>query len=351
MTFFLRKIKSKPKKLLITRTDRIGDFVLTLPVFEAVSQQLNIEYSILCQEAVLPILENNPFLNSVISIKSTDSSEKVSEIIRRYNFDALLVLVNDSFSINLLPHLKHIPVRIGPLSKVKTLLYYSHPVIQKRSRSIQNEAEYNLELFKIFDHNINVQIKPKVYVETAEKEGFKNQFNDIQFELRKTIIFHSGMAGSALNWKDNKYEKLLRKLTDLDVNIILTGYSKQEHHRNKVLFEQQQNHRYIYNLTGNLNLRELIILYSLADIFVGPSTGPTHIANACNLKIFSFYPPIQVQSKTRWQPYLANSNIFTPNAVCNQKYKCIKEKCPEFYCMDQISVSEVLESILTETQN
>ena len=348
MTFFLRKIKSKPKRMLITRTDRIGDFILTLPVFEAVYQQLNIEFTVLCQETVLPILENNPFVKNIIAIKSKDSIDKIITKIKQYNFDTLLVLVNDSITTSLLPHLKSIPIRIGPLSKPKAFLNYSHPVLQKRSRSLQNEAEYNLELLKLFDPNINVQIKPKVYVGSTEKESLKKAYNHIQFDLRKTIIFHSGMSGSALNWSFNCYQKLLLMLTELNVNIILTGYSETEEKRNQKLLQQVKAKELVYNLTGELTLRDLIVLHALSDIFIGPSTGPTHIANASGLKIFSFYPPIQVQSKLRWQPYLADSNIFTPAVTCHQKYSCIKEKCSEFYCMDQISVLKVYESIYSE---
>ena len=337
--------------MLITRTDRIGDFVQALPVFEAVCKQLNIEFTVLCQDTVLPILENNPFVKSVIAINSGDSIDKTISEINPYKFDALLVLVNDPITTNLLPYLKSIPIKIGPLNKPKALIHYSHPALQKRSRSLQNEAEYNLKLLKIFDPNINVQIKPKVYVGSAEKALLKKAFVTIQFDKRKTIIFHSGMSGSALNWNFKYYQELFSKLAELDVNIILTGYSEIEEKRNDILLKQLRFQNFVYNLTGKLTLRDLIVLHSLSDVFIGPSTGPTHIANACGLKIFSFYPPIQVQSKQRWQPYLADSIIFTPRARCGQKYKCIREKCPEFYCMDQISVSEVYGSIYAEIMN
>lgn len=348
MTILLRKLKTRPQKILISRTDRIGDFILTLPVFEALGQQFSANFTILCQDTVVPILEHNPFVQNIISVKSTDSTKNICTKIIKENFDAIIVMVNDPFILKILPHLKSIPVRIGPLSKLKAFSLYTHPVIQKRSKSILNEAEYNLELLKIFDQKVNVQIKPKVYVENSEKDQLKRRLNYIQFEKRKTIIYHTGMSGSALNWDDQNYEILLTKLAKLDVNIVLTGYSESEKKRNIYLIEQLPNKKNIFDLTGQVILRELIVLHALSDIFVGPSTGPTHIANAAGLKIFSFYPPIKVQSKTRWQPYLANAKIFSPNVSCGQKYKCIENKCLDYDCMKLISVTEVFNAVQSE---
>lgn len=294
-------------------------------------------------------MKDNPYVENVFAISPNSNNDQLSSFIRENNFDGLLVLVNDPLLSKVFNNLKKIPVRIGPLSKPKSIFQFTHPVIQKRSRSMFNEAEYNLELLKIFDPNINVQIKPKVYIQADEQKQLRTKFPDLFLDEKRIIIFHSGMAGSALNWNQNNYSTLLDKLSRLDIKIILTGNSVSEKERNQRL-QDSVNKRNLFNFSGKLSLRELATLYSLSNIYIGPSTGPTHIANAVGLKVFSFYPPIKVQSKKRWQPYLGNSTIFSPDIPCDQKYKCIKQKCKHYYCMDLITVEEVFEAIKREVR-
>ena len=148
MAHFLRKLKQHPQHILVARPDRLGDFVLTLPVLEILRTVYEFEFTVLCQEAVKPLLENNPFVDTIITVKP--DREVLIDEIRTQNFDCILVLVNDPVMRKLLSKLHFIPVRIGPLSRPIALFHFTHPVVQKRSRSLRNEAEYNLELLEIF---------------------------------------------------------------------------------------------------------------------------------------------------------------------------------------------------------
>ncbi len=346
MAIFLRKLQKIPTNILVSRTDRIGDFVLTLPVLEALHNR-GIKPSVLCRTMVTPLLENNPFVDHIITVDEPDSNP--IDQTRSYGFDSLLVLVNDPIIRNLLPHLKHIPVRVGPLSKPSVFFSYTHPVLQKRSRSLMNEAEYNLELLKIFGVSSETPHRPKLYFQEEEIQAFRSERSEILGEVNgdPLIIYHQGMGGSALNWSEKNYQTLLNGLLDCGYRVVLTGNGKEETERNIHLFKTLKpgyaNH--LFNLTNVLSLRQLSLLIHLSDLFIGPSTGPTHLANAVGTEIISFYPPIQVQSTRRWGPYLSSSALYTPDVPCGQKYKCIKEKCPHFYCMDNIIPEDVLQQV------
>ncbi len=343
MALFLRKLTYKPKRILVARTDRIGDFILTLPVLEALKKG-GVEPSILCQSAVTPLLENNPFVDQIITVDDPDSDP--IDAIRSHEFECLLVLVNDPIIRGLLPYLKHIPLRIGPLSKPSVFFAYTHPVLQKRSRSLMNEAEYNLELLEVFGLKVNEPIRPQLYFRDSEIQAFQTEHNGIfkNTSNEPLIIFHQGMGGSALNWREESYRILLEGLLDKGYRVILTGNGEEEAERNRGCKDSVHS-RFpdrISDLTNQLSLRQLGLLIHLADLFIGPSTGPTHLANAVGTENISFYPPIQVQTKRRWGPYLSSAATFTPNVHCGQKYHCIREKCSHFYCMDLILPGDVL---------
>ncbi|MBU2643136.1 glycosyltransferase family 9 protein [bacterium] len=346
MAIFLRKLKKIPQRILVARTDRIGDFVLTLPVLE-VLRNAGLAPSVLCRELVIPLLENNPFVDQVITVDGADS-DPLAEILSA-GFDGLLVLVNDPTIRRLLPHLKDIPVRIGPLSKPAVFFSYTHPVLQKRSRSLMNEAEYNLELLEIFGLKPVAPPRPRLYFQEAEMGALRKAHTDI-FRVgpgAPRIVFHQGMGGSALNWGEQHYQDLLQGLLDAGYRIVLTGDGAEEAKRNRRLRLEMQSgfSDQLFDLTNGLSLRQFSVLIHLCDLFIGPSTGPTHLANAAGTRIISFYPPIQVQSARRWEPYQSSSHIYTPDVPCGQKYRCIREKCPHFYCMDNIKPGDVLKTI------
>jgi len=349
MALFLRSLKKRPQNILIARTDRIGDFVLTLPVFSAIQNQLGMEFSVLCQESVTPLLKNNPDTKSIITV--SENLDELAEEIKKHQFDALVVLVNDRFIRRLLPKLKFIPVRIGPLNKASALFAYTHPVIQKRSKSICNEAEYNLELLKIFGQSEISGSRPQLYFANEEIEALRSRLPKLleSSSLPKTFtILHQGMGGSALNWKQTSYFSLLSMILKQGHSVIMTGTGKEEVQQNRKFSDQLKGDypNQLFDITNKISLRELAILIHLGNLFIGPSTGPTHIANAAGTSIISFYPPIQVQSTKRWEPYLGISALFTPDVPCGQKFRCIGEKCRDYYCMDLITPEAVFETYL-----
>ncbi len=348
MDFILRRLRRRPKRVLLSRTDRIGDFILTLPVLEAMKRHIGIDFAVLCRESVAPLLEGNPHCGRAIPIRQGDSPQRTLRAIREGQFDCLLVLVNDPTIRKLLPELRHIPNRIGPLSKLQTLLHYTHPILQKRSKSIKNEAEYNMDMLRLFDRKTDWKIRPKLYLNEAEIKETRCRFSAPFRSPKPKIVLHAGMGGSALNWPEFRYQKLIERLVELDNVVILTGAGREERKANE-RFIGSLNGRFkdrAFNLAEQVNLRQLAALISQSDLFIGPSTGPTHIANAVGTPIVAFYPPVTVQSSVRWGPYLADAALFVPDVPCGRKYRCAGEACGFYCCMERISVETVLQKVM-----
>ena len=82
---------------------------------------------------------------------------------------------------------------------------------------------------------------------------------------------------------------------------------------------------------------------SQVNLFVGGSTGPTHLANLVGTPQISFFSPIKAQVKERWGPLQEseNSKVFTPDVICEEKVKCAGASCQFYQCMGKISVDDV----------
>lgn len=357
MLFFFKKPIQSTNNILVVRTDGIGDFVLTLPVFEAIKNNISSNVSVLCLEMTSPLLKNNPYIDHIFTISKENEPTTQLSFLQKMNFDCLLVLVNDVWIQKHISYFKDIPVRIGPLSKLNMLFHYTHPMLQKRSRSIKNEAEYNLDLLTSIGISITEltrkkRVRPKIYLTKEEKTYFSKKFSFLLHSvssLKKSVVIHTGMKGSALNWPLNYYQELIQLFLEKDVPVLLTGFGEHESKQNKILLNQYKSkfNSLIYDLSNQFNIRELCIFLEHVGLFIGGSTGPTHIANAVNTPIISIYPPIQVQSKTRWEPFLHTGFIFDPPVVCGEKYKCAKEACPYYDCIEKILPNVVFKKALS----
>ena len=106
----------QPENILIVRTDRIGDLILTLPLAGLIKQKYpNAKVSFLVQDYTKNIVAVHPHIDEVIVLKQNDGKISLSEnlsIIKSKKFDTCIV-VRPIFLPSLLVFLSAIKNRIG----------------------------------------------------------------------------------------------------------------------------------------------------------------------------------------------------------------------------------------------
>lgn len=339
---------SGEKGILITRTDRIGDLVLSLPVIKTIKKVYpDVPLHMMVSSYAYPVVENYPGLSSVIRYDTSDDSNKVTRTkqlvqhLRELDIDRALMLFYDPEVLNIIKKagIKH---RFGPLTKIAGIFAYTSWRSQHRSKVVQHELEYNLSLLdmlgideKDFDTNLELPVS-SASINSAyavlSREGFENPSNGY-------IIIHPVCGGSALNWKYAYYAELANRLySSTRLPIILTGL---EHDLPVTTAIKQHIKGTCFNMAGNLSLKELIAVISTAKMFIGPSTGPMHIAAATAVPLLAIFSPVKVQSVKRWGPYNKDAVSVSPKVDCPAKLKCIGSRCEHYNCMDSISPEEI----------
>jgi heptosyltransferase-3 len=336
--------------ILITRTDRIGDVVLSLPVIKTISRVYPDEpLYMMVSSYAYPIVENYPGLTSVIRYEPDEGSNKVSRTkqliqhVRDLRIKKALMLVYDADVLSIIKK-AGIKERYGPLTKISGMFNYTKWRPQHRSKVEQHELEYNLSLLEMLG------IKEHLYDATLDLPVSKNNVTLAHEILRREgfenpsvgyIIVHPGCGGSALNWRYAYYAEVASRLAEsTGLPIVLTGKEEES----GVLSAIKQHIRGVaYNTAGKFSLKELIALISEARLFIGPSTGPMHIAAATSVPVVAVFSPLRVQSVKRWGPYSKDSVAVAPRVECPAKLKCMGKKCEYYNCMDMVSVDEVYE--------
>jgi ADP-heptose:LPS heptosyltransferase len=77
-------------------------------------------------------------------------------------------------------------------------------------------------------------------------------------------------------------------------------------------------------------------------VFLGPSTGPLHLASALGLAAVGIYPPVPAMSPRRWGPRGRWNRVLVPEVACPGRHACRLERCPLYNCLDQVSVAAML---------
>ena len=330
------------RNLLIVRTDRIGDVILSLPLAGIIKKKYpDCRITFLLREYTKPLAENHPYIDEVMILKSDNNKLSYRENIKQIkskNFDACII-VNPAFPISLMLYLSNIKIRIGTGYRLYSCLF-NRKVYEHRKYGEKHELEYNVNLLK------EIGIEEKIstdnvefYLDVDDKSLQKVKLVLNEYGVtsgNKLVIIHPGSGGSAVDIPIEKLVELKNLLAKTEnVKVVVTGDSGEWE-----LCEKLINQENIFNFAGKLNLSELCALISLCDLFISNSTGPIHIAAALDRSVIGFYPKIPSCSQNRWGPYTKKKAIFTPAIDCAD---CTREQCEKLNCMNSIDIGLVFE--------
>lgn len=334
-------------KILLIRLDKIGDLICSLPVDECeVLKGHSIHW------AISKGLEFVPDHSAPRRrYQSFRRDWNVTDFILFFQF-----LKNEKFEmaisfqapwwIHLGLFLTRVPKRVGVLSQWHSYLFLNKALRQKRSLARQHESEYNADLvYFAFDQlQENFQKVPVLRLQANSTGAL------VQHKLSKGnyVVVHPGMAGSALNWPVRNYIQLIQKVvSDTTLQVVITGTSADEPWLVEIKKEFSKQPRVLI-LQNLLKSNELLDVLNNAKTVIAPSTGVLHLSASLGIPSVGIYSPVQVQAPLRWEARGSHVQIFKPefkDSVCPARFKCLGEKCIHFYCLDQIKVDSVFNSI------
>lgn len=334
----------KPKNLLIVRTDRIGDVILSLPLAGIIKKHYpDCKVTFLVRNYTKKLVENHPHIDEVLILDETNGKvslkSNISKI-KKFNFDSSII-VYPTFSVSLIIFLSGIGYRVGTGYRWYSFLF-NEKIYEHRKYAQKHELEFNVNLLKKF--NIFEEISPSnVKFDIPVNQDADKKINQILHKnnvdnQKSLIIIHPGSMGSSVDLPLDKFKELIGLIINkTEFQIILTGSKNERNLCGDLVINEE-----IKNFAGEFNLSELISLINKADIFVSNSTGPIHIAAALNKFTIGFYPKLLACSAKRWGPYTNNALVFTPERECD---KCQKEQCEDVTCMSSIKMSRVFAEI------
>lgn len=278
--------------ILITRHDKIGDFITSLPLFYVVKQS-NPQSKIyaLVSKVNLELAQQTDFIDEVILYDKNNFWPTLRNI-RAANISISISAFIDT-KIGWMLFLSGIKTRIAPATKLAQL-FFNKTLKQRRSLVEKTEVEYNLDLAKLLDSNINLTYQAPL-IKLDNKQKFRN---NNQLAGQKIVLFHPGYGGSSdgnLILEDYlKLAKVVRNLSNVQVVWVFGPDDLDAKNKIKALIPD------IDIIYQPLTLLDYCFLIRDSELLVSTSTGPMHLAGALNIKTVSFFGNNLFASSKRW---------------------------------------------------
>lgn len=299
--------------ILITRHDKIGDFMTMLPVCKVLKEQTNHKIVMLVSKVNVAIAQKLDFIDDVI-----EYSEDTFILLKKlapYKFDVSIsgyIDVNLGFSLLM----ARIPIRIGPATKIAQI-FFNKKIKQRRSKVEKTEWAYNLDLLKQFDNNLDMTFSTPLVTFDVKREDF--------------IIFHAGFGGSSDgNLKLDEYLSLANKASEFTKIVFCFGPD-----------DMDTKEYIVSNLDFEANIRDdftslwdYTTFIAKSKLFVSTSTGPMHLAGLSNTPTLSFFGNNLFSSSKRWATISDKS--------CQHNYEVPTNYGKEFYDIIENKLMEII---------
>lgn len=323
--------RNKPReirKILIIRIDRMGDFILTLPVID----NLKLKYP----RSEISIVVR-PYLKELAGLaKNIDKiiiyENKISAIraISKEKFDLAVDMLYDyRLDSAFLAFAGRAPFRAGFACGFKELLFnYSFKPPKNNDKDM---AQLNLELLKLLDVPVTVTI-PKLEFGPMppRRQALGGQSADF------IIALHPGGYYESQRWQAEKFILLSKNILDTyRVKLLIIGAAADEKLVNSIGsgINKDQMQAII------TDMEDLVGLLLECKLLVCNNSGPLHLAAALGLPTVSTMGPTD---SVLWQPKGENNIVIRKNLKCSP---CSRGKCDTHECMALITVEEMFAAV------
>ena len=318
------------KYILISRTDSIGDVILTLPLAKILKREYpHVKIGFIGKAYTRPVIETCIYVDVFIDVADFLSREIVTD---GQKPDCIIHV----FPVKELAQRAKaldIPWRIGATGRLYHWTTCNKLVKLSRKNSDLHEAQLNTKLLA------PLGILQKFSLEELGAATGMSRVQPLQDEFaglidpgKFNLIFHPRSQGSAREWGLENFVRLIMLLPREQYKIFISGTAKERESLEPLFAEAGH---LVTDICGMMNLDQFIAFIKQCNGLVANSTGPLHIAAAMGIRAVGIYPPLRPMHPGRWQPLGPKATFLVKNTTCGDCRKnpaachCMREISPE----------------------
>lgn len=339
----------KVKRILIFNVNWLGDVLFSTAAIR------NIRYNfpdsfIACAipSRCYQLLKGNPNLDDIIIFDEHDRHRtlwaKLGFIwtLRNKKFDTVFLL-HRSFSRTLICYLAGIPERIGYITAKRRFLL-TRKIIPPDPKAL-HRLDYYLTLIDKAGLKIEDRF-PEFFIEEEDRK-FVDTFlekNSVKKE-DYLVVLNPGGNWHLKRWPKENWAGLAdRLMNEFKAKVVISAGPK-----DMALAQDIEGlmRSPAISAAGTFNLKQVGALSIRADLFITADTGPLHIANASGAKkIIALFGPTHPKITG---PY-PDDNVVILQKDVGCQIPCYEVNCQDNRCMNMITVDDVMEKVIINSQ-
>lgn len=305
-----------PKRIIISRTDSIGDIILTLPLAGIIKEYYpNSEVFFIGKTYTKDIISLSKHVNKFINwstIELLPTNEQINTL-KGYNADTIIHIFPNK-SIAKLAKKVGINTRIGTSHRPFHWSSCNRLINFSRKNSDLHEAQLNTKLLKPLGIDKEFSLKELIgYYGFDNLNLLDSKFHELVDPNRFNLILHTKSKGSAREWGLDNFEKLIQILPKEDYKIFLSGTEED----GQLFRDQLMGADNVVDISGIMSLQQFVSFINATDGLIAASTGPLHIAAALGKRALGIYPPIKPMHPGRWMPLGINADYIVQPDDCS----------------------------------
>jgi heptosyltransferase-2 len=336
------------RRILLTRTDRIGDVVLSTPALKAIRDAYPDAYiAFMVRPYAKDIVEGNPYLDEVIlydkygAHKSAVRTVMFALRLRKKRFDTAFML-HPTNRVHAIAFMAGIPARIGYRRKLGILLTRAIP--HRKQEGAKHESDYAFDLLR------TAGIEPgdrELFVPVHEQDmkSVERMLDEHHVgEHVMLVAVNPGASCPSKRWPSRYFAAVSDELAaTAKARIVIVADAENRERARDVARTMKYEP---VDLSGKTTVGELAALLTKCRLFISNDSGPVHIACAVGTPVISIFgrkdPGL---SPKRWAPLSRQSRVFHEDVGCGT---CLAHDCRiGFKCLEAVSPSAVSEAART----
>lgn len=345
-------------KILLIRPREIGDVVFTTPAVHAVRRRFpDARITYVVEPRAFPVVAENPDVDEVIvtevghGVGRLRADIQLARRMRARRFD-LVIDFHGGARASWLTWATGAPMRIGyamPGRQWHYTIRVARPRMLRARHSVVNQWDLLLPL------DIEPPTRgdnPTVMVENhAARTRIDGRLAGTGVRPGDPLVVLHVSAGNAFRrWPLASFAELIVRLAERDRSrrfLVTSGPSEEEARKTVMQAARERlgpSGRESVVDVGELDLQELHAVIGRAALFVGPDSGPLHIASTTTVPIVGLYGPTLSDRSAPWRnPVYPVESVETAGLPCRP---CEQEVCEpgDFRCLVHLAPALVAEA-------
>jgi ADP-heptose:LPS heptosyltransferase len=328
-----------PRRILLIQLRRLGDALLCTPAIRTLATRFpDAKIDFIAEYPASEALMCHPEISRLLVPPMTSGLEffRFIRLLRRESYDWAIDFMSNPRSAQF-ARFSGAPVRIG-LDRRGRRWAYTHRIHEEVADRDLYAVDLRLKILEQMGVNAAGR-NLEIYADQAEPEEIEKVTQLLANVTQPVIAVATGSANPAKRYPADLTAQVIEGLQRQGYCVVLSSGPSEVEFAEDILSYFKKDAPLILS---NARVPTLTALYRKSAIYVGPDSGPKHVAVACGIPTVTIFGPGR---PSNWNDPLRASSILI-TTPCDIRPDCIEFECAKRECLRKIQPEEIIKAAI-----